>query len=160
MSLNVGDAAPDIKVAQMTGEAQGEFQLSAYKGRNVVLVFYPGDFTPVCTSELALIQSDIAKFKAANAEVVGFSTDTVFSHKAFQKSLGGLTFALATDRWPYGDVARSYGVFPPTRHQLPFWNDRAIFIVGKDGNVAWSKIYEIGQVPDIDEVLAELAKLS
>jgi len=160
MALNVGDPAPDFKVGDMTGEAQGEFQLSAHKGRNVVLVFYPGDFTPVCTSELALIQSDIAKFKAANAEVVGFSTDTVFSHKAFQKSLGGLTFSLATDRWPYGEVAAKYGIFPPTRHQLPFWNDRAIFIVDKNGKLAWSKVYEIGQVPDIDEVLAELAKLN
>ncbi len=160
MALNVGDQAPDFKVGDMTGDAQSEFQLSAHKGKNVVLVFYPGDFTPVCTSELALIQSDIAKFKAANAEVVGLSTDTVFSHKAFQKSLGGLTFPLATDRWPYGDVAKAYGIFPPTQHQLPFWNDRAIFIVDKEGKLAWSKVYEIGQVPDIGEVLAELAKLN
>jgi mycoredoxin-dependent peroxiredoxin len=160
MALNIGDPAPDFKVGDMTGEAQGEFQLAGHKGRNVVLVFYPGDFTPVCTSELALIQSDISKFKAANADVVGLSTDTVFSHRAFQKSLGGLTFPLATDRWPYGDVAKAYGVFPPTRHQLPFWNDRAIFIVDKNGKLAWSKVYEIGQVPDMDEVLAELAKIN
>lgn len=159
MSLNIGDPAPDFKTGQSTGETQGEFQLSAQKGKNVVLVFYPGDFTPVCTNELALLQQDLAKFTGANAEVVGLSTDTVFSHSAFQKSLGGLSFPLATDRWPYGEIAKSYGIYPPTRHKLPFWNDRAIFIVDKNGKIAWSKIYEIGDVPDLDEVLGALHKV-
>jgi alkyl hydroperoxide reductase subunit AhpC len=153
MSLNIGDTAPDFKTGQSTGEAQGEFQLSAHKGKKVVLVFYPADFTPVCTNELSFIQKDLGKFTAANAEVVGLSTDTVFCHSAFQRSLGGLTFPLATDRWPYAEIAQSFGVFPPTRHKLPFWNDRAIFIIDTQGKVAWSKIYEIGHVPDIDEVL-------
>lgn len=160
MALNIGDGAPDFKAAQTTGDAQGEFQLSAQRGKNVVIVFYPGDFTPVCTSELALIQRDLAKFAGANARVVGLSTDTVFTHKAFQKSLGGLTYPLATDRWPYGDIAKAYGIFPPTRHQLPFWNDRAIFVIDKEGKVAWSKVYEIGEVPDVDEVIAALAALN
>lgn len=160
MTLHIGDAAPDFKTGQMMGEDQGEFQLSAHRGKNVVIVFYPGDFTPVCTNELQLIQSDLAKFASANAEVVGVSTDTVFSHKAFQKSLGGLSFPLATDRWPYAGVAKAYGVFPPTKHQIAFWNDRAIFVVDKNGKIAWSKVYEIGQVPDVDEVLGELGKLA
>ena len=159
MALNIGDPAPDFKVNQTTGDKQGEFQLSAQQGKNVVLVFYPGDFTPVCTSELELIQSDLAKFKSANAEVVGFSTDTVFSHAAFQKSLGGLSFPLATDRWPYAEVAKAYGIFPPTKHTAPFWNDRAIFIVDKNGLIAWSKVYQIGHVPDVNEVLEALRKL-
>ena len=157
MSLKIGDTAPDFEVLT----TQGPIKFHDWIGDSWAVLFsHPKDFTPVCTSELQLIQSDIAKFKAANADVVGFSTDTVFSHKAFQKSLGGLTFSLATDRWPYGEVAKTYGVYPPTRHQLPFWNDRAIFIVDKSGKLAWSKVYEIGQVPDIDEVLAELAKLN
>jgi len=160
MALNIGDRAPDFKSAQSTGEKQGEFQLSAQKGKNVVLVFYPGDFTSVCSNELAAIQQKLAKFNGANAEVVGLSTDTVFSHAAFQKELGGLAFPLVTDRWPYADIAKSYGVFPPTKHKLPFWNDRAIFVVDKNGNIAWQKVYEISQSPDIDEVLAALAKLS
>jgi peroxiredoxin len=160
MALNIGDPAPDFKSAQTTGDAQGEFELSKQRGKNVVVVFYPGDFTPVCTSELALIQKDLAKFSAANAMVVGLSTDTVFVHKAFQRSLGGLTYPLATDRWPYGDIAKAYGIYPPTRHQLPFWNDRAIFVVDKQGKVAWQKVYEIGEVPDVDEVLAAVAALN
>lgn len=159
MPLNIGDPAPDFKAGQSTGEKQGEFQLTAHRGKKVVLVFYPADFTPVCTNELAVIQQDLAKFAAADAEVVGLSTDTVFCHSAFQKSLGGLTFPLATDRWPYAEIAKSFGVFPPTKHKLPFWNDRAIFIIDRGGNVAWSKVYEIGQVPDVEEVLQAVQAL-
>jgi len=85
MALSVGDVAPDFKVSQTTGEAQGEFQLSAQKGKNVVVVFYPADFTPVCTNELAVIQQNLAKLSAAGAEVVGLSTDTVFSSQGVSK---------------------------------------------------------------------------
>jgi mycoredoxin-dependent peroxiredoxin len=159
MALNVGDPAPDFKVTQTTGEVQGEFQLSACKGKKVVVVFYPADFTPVCTNELAVIQQNLSKFSGAGAEVVGLSTDTVFSHKAFQESLGGLSFPLGTDRWPYAEIAKAYGVFPPRKHPVPFASDRAIFIVGKNGKIAWQKVYEIGQVPDVDEVLEALTKL-
>jgi peroxiredoxin len=160
MALSVGDQAPDFKASRIIGDDQGEFQLSAQRGKNVVLVFYPGDFTPVCTNELQIFQSDLAKFTAANSEVVGISTDTIFVHSAFQKALGGLTFPLVTDRWPYGDISQAYGIFPPTRHKLPFWNDRAIFIVDTAGKIAWSKVYEIGAVPDVDEVLKAVAALS
>jgi len=91
---------------------------------------------------------------------VGVSTDTVFSHVAFQKSLGGLKFPLATDRWPYAQTAEAYGVFPPTRHQIPFINDRAVFIVDKNGTIAWSKVYELRQLPDNAEMLEALKELA
>lgn len=91
---------------------------------------------------------------------MGVSTDTVFSHVAFQKSLGGLKFPLATDRWPYAQTAEAYGVFPPTRHQIPFINDRAVFIVDKNGTIAWSKVYELRQLPDDAEILEALKKLA
>jgi alkyl hydroperoxide reductase subunit AhpC len=79
---------------------------------------------------------------------------------AFQKSLGGLKYPLATDRWPYAQTAEAYGVFPPTRHQIPFINDRAVFIVDKSGLIAWSKVYELRQLPDIAEILEALKGLA
>ena len=91
---------------------------------------------------------------------MGISTDTVYSHIAFQKSLGGLKYPLASDRWPYAQTAVAYGVFPPTRHQIPFINDRAIFIVDKSGRIAWSKVYELRQLPDIAEILQALKGLA
>jgi alkyl hydroperoxide reductase subunit AhpC len=90
---------------------------------------------------------------------VGVNTDSVFSHIAFQKSLGGLAFPLAADRWPYAETARAYGVFPPAKHEIPFVNDRAIFVVDKQGKIAWSKIYELRQKPDVGEVLEAVQKL-
>lgn len=91
---------------------------------------------------------------------MGVNTDTVFSHIAFQKSLGGLSFPLLSDRWPYAKTAEAYGVFPPTKHQVPFINDRAVFIVDKNGKIAWLKVYELKQVPDIAEILEALKKIS
>ena len=91
---------------------------------------------------------------------MGVCTDTVFCHIAFQKSLGGLRFPLATDRWPYAGTAAAYGIFPPTKHQVPFINDRAVFIVDKDGKIAWIKLYELKEQPDIGEILAALKKLT
>jgi alkyl hydroperoxide reductase subunit AhpC len=91
---------------------------------------------------------------------VGVNTDSVFSHIAFQKSLGGLKYPLAADRWPYAATAQAYGIFPPSKHEIPFVNDRAIFVVDKDGKIAWSKVYELRQLPDLDEVLDTLQHIS
>jgi alkyl hydroperoxide reductase subunit AhpC len=109
---------------------------------------------------LSAIQAELAKFAGYNAQVVGVNTDTVFCHIAFQRSLGGLKFPLATDRWPYAKTAEAYGIFPPTKHQIPFINDRAVFIVDKNGKIAWAKIYELRQQPDNAEILDVLKKLS
>ncbi len=91
---------------------------------------------------------------------MGVNTDSVFSHIAFQKSLGGLKYPLAADRWPYAATAQAYGIFPPSKHEIPFVNDRAIFVVDKDGKIAWSKVYELRQLPDLDEVLDTLQHIS
>jgi alkyl hydroperoxide reductase subunit AhpC len=91
---------------------------------------------------------------------VGINTDTVFSHIAFQKSLGGLKFPLASDRWPYAETAKAYGVFPASKHQLAFVNDRAVFIVDGNGKIAWSKVYELKQVPELAEILDVVRKLA
>ncbi len=92
--------------------------------------------------------------------MLGVCTDTVFSHIAFQRNLGGLSFPLASDRWPYAETAKAYGVFPPSKHEIPFVNDRSAFIVDSAGKIAWSKVYELKQVPDLGEILTALRKAS
>ncbi len=69
-------------------------------------------------------------------------------------------YPLATDRWPYAETAKAYGVFPPSKHQIPFVNDRAVFIVDKNGKIAWAKVYELKQAPDNAEILDALRKLA
>lgn len=79
---------------------------------------------------------------------------------AFQKSLGGVGFPLATDRWPYARTAEAYGIFPPSKHNIAFINDRAVFIVDRKGKIAWFKVYELKQAPDNVEILDALRKLA
>jgi peroxiredoxin len=153
MPANVGEAAPNFKLPSITGEAQGEFDLSAYKGKKVVICFYALDFSPVCQDQISVMQASLPRFAEANAEVVGVATDSIFAHRAFQKSLGGLSFPLASDRWPYAETAKSYGIFPASKHQFGGTNDRAVFVVDQHGKVRWAKVYELGELPDVGEIL-------
>lgn len=103
---------------------------------------------------------DLSKFADQNAQVVGISPDSIYSHLAWQeKSLGWQDFPLASDYWPHAGTAQKYGVLregPP----LPGINDRTVFIVDKDGKIAYARVYELGQEPDNEECLEALRKLS
>lgn len=107
---------------------------------------------------MSVTQANLAQFTGLNAQVVGVNTDTIFAHRAFQKSLGGLSFPLASDRWPYAETATIYGVFPAQRHQFGGVNDRAVFIVDEQGRIAWAKTYELRELPDVNEILAAVRK--
>jgi len=159
MPLQLGDPAPDFKLPTVVGDKQEEFQLSSHRGKNVVLLFYALDFTPVCSAELPPFQEHFAQVTGQGAVVVGICTDSIFSHIAFQKSLGGLSFPLASDRWPYAETAKAYGLFPATKHRFGGVNDRAVFIVDKNGKIAWAKVYELAETPSVDEILEALNKL-
>lgn len=102
---------------------------------------------------------DLARFAALDAQVVGISTDSIPCHIAFQESLGGLTYPLVADNWPYAEVAKAYGVFPAAEVAHLGINERAVFIVGKDGKIAWVKVYPLDQQPDNAEILEALRKL-
>jgi peroxiredoxin len=105
-------------------------------------------------------QADFAKFAGYNAQVVGISTDSVPCHIAFQKSLGDLTFPLASDKWPHGEVAKAYGIFPATAAPQLGINERAVFVVDKEGKIAWAKVYDLEEQPDIAEVLDALREIA
>ncbi len=104
-------------------------------------------------------QANLGKIAGYDAQVVGISVDSVFSHVAWQKSLGGLEYPLAADFYPHGEVGRRYGIFrsePP----IPGISERAIFIVDKEGRIAFARVYELSKVPDNEELFAELEKLN
>jgi peroxiredoxin len=109
---------------------------------------------------LPAFEAELAKFAGYNAQVVGISTDSVPCHIAFQKSVGGLTFPLASDKWPHGQVAKAYGIFPAAAVPHLGINERAVFIVDKEGKLAWLKIYDLKDQPDIAEVLDALRKIA
>jgi alkyl hydroperoxide reductase subunit AhpC len=101
----------------------------------------------------------ISQFAGHNAQVVGISTDSIYSHLAWQeKSIGWLEYPLASDYWPHGGIAQKYGILREG-DPLPGINERAVFIVDKQGTIRFSRVYELGQEPDYEELLTEVAKL-
>jgi alkyl hydroperoxide reductase subunit AhpC len=101
----------------------------------------------------------LSQFAEHNAQVVGISTDSIYSHLAWQeRSIGWLEYPLASDYWPHGGVADKFGILR-LGEPLPGINERAVFIVDKNGKIAFSRVYELGQEPDYDELVAESAKI-
>lgn len=108
---------------------------------------------------MSAYSSYLQKFADHDAQVVGISPDSIYSHLAWQeKSIGWLEYPLASDYWPHGATAQKFGI-QRLGEPLPGINDRAVFIVDKKGKVAFSRIYELGQEPDYEELVTELSKL-
>jgi peroxiredoxin len=149
MSITVGQAAPDFALKD---QSQKEVKLSDYAGKkNVVLVFYPLDWSPVCTNEHVCFVNDMKSFENLDAEVLGVSVDSHWSHKAYADKMG-IRYSLLADFNPRGATAEKYGVYLPEKG----FTGRAIFIINKQGKVAWIKNYDIPVVPDLKEVSAAL----
>ena len=127
MSISVGDQAPDFRLPATGGR---ELSLSDFLGRPLVLVFYPGDDTPVCTKQLNSYNDDLAQFEALNAQVVGISAQSVDSHERFAGK-HGLKFPLLADTDKA--VAAAYGTLGP----LGFPR-RSVFIIDGDGAVRYA----------------------
>jgi len=152
MSLSVGQAAPEFTLKD---QSQKEVKLSDFAGKKkVVLVFYPLDWSPTCTNEHACFVNDMKQFETLDAEVLGVSVDSVWSHKAYAEKMG-IKYSLLADFHPRGAMSEKYGVYMPDRGIT----GRAIFIIDKQGKVAWAKNYDIPVVPDVKEVAAALAKV-
>jgi alkyl hydroperoxide reductase subunit AhpC len=108
---------------------------------------------------MSAYSSYLQKFADYDAQVVGISPDSIYSHLAWQeKSIGWLDYPLASDYWPHGATAQKFGILR-LGEPLPGINDRAVFIVDKKGKIAFTRIYELGQEPDYDELITELSKL-
>ncbi len=147
MALQVGSEAPDFELRSHRG---GTVKLSDFRGkRQVVLAFHPLAFTPVCATQMCGYESDLGKFEAANAAVLGISVDAQPAKAAWAKALGPISFDLLSDFHPHGAVAEKYGVY----RAKDGISERAIFVVGTDGRIQWAKVYDIPQQPDNGELI-------
>jgi peroxiredoxin len=137
--IEPGSPAPDFKLSDQDGK---KVSLTDFRGRTVVLVFYPSDFSPVCTDQLSVYQEVLPQLEEAGATLLGISVDGAFCHKAFQQHQN-LTIPLLADFHPKGEVAKAYGV----------WSEdygvagRALILVGPDGTVEWSYMSPPLEVP-------------
>jgi len=132
-----------------------EVKLSDFAGKkNVVLVWYPLDWSPTCTNEHVCFVNDMKAFETLDAEVLGVSVDSVWSHKAFAEKMG-IKYSLLADFHPRGAMSEKYGVYLADKGIT----GRVIAIVNKAGKVAWFKNYDIPVVPDLREVAAALGQV-
>jgi peroxiredoxin len=128
--IEPGSPAPDFKLRDQDG---ADVSLDDLKGQTVVLVFYPLDFSPVCTDQLSIYQELIQDFEARGVKLYGVSVDSAFCHKAFQEKLN-LTMPLLADFEPKGEVAKAYGVY----NDEYGCSQRALVMIGPDGVVKWA----------------------
>ncbi len=152
MSIAVGQTAPDFT---LLNQEKKEVKLSDFAGKkNVVLVWYPLDWSPTCTNEHVCFVNEMKAFETLDAEVLGVSVDSVWSHKAFAEKMG-IHYSLLADFHPRGAMSEKYGVYMADKGIT----GRAIAIVNKAGKVAWFKNYDIPVVPDLNEVASALGQV-
>jgi peroxiredoxin len=124
-----GEPAPDFTLPNHRGE---QVSLADFRGRKLVICFYPNDFSPVCSDQLSIYQEVLPQIAEAGAELVGISTDGSWAHNAFRKHLG-LEMTLLSDFHPKGAVSTAYGAY------LDEWGtpNRSLVLIDEQGTVRW-----------------------
>jgi len=130
--IEPGTPAPEFSLPDQDGK---KVSLASLRGRTVVLVFYPLDFSPVCTDQLNVYHEIVPELERDGVSMYGVSVDSTFSHKAFQRELG-VSIPLLADFHPKGEVARAYGVYIDERGH----SQRALVMIDSEGIVTWSYV--------------------
>jgi peroxiredoxin len=152
MSVEVGEQAPDFELKDQHGTP---VTLAGFRGKkNVVLVFYPLAFSGVCSSEMCAMRDDFPEVDREDVELLAVSVDSGFVLRTWAER-DHFNFAMLSDFWPHGAVARSYGVFDEDRGIAT----RGTFIIDKSGVVRWKVVNPIPQARDIAEYQKALASL-
>jgi peroxiredoxin len=151
MSVEVGSVAPDFELKNTAGEM---VKLSSFRGKKVVLMFFPFAFTGTCTAELCAIRDNENDFIDADTVVISISCDSHFNLKNFQDS-ENFKHILLSDFWPHGEVSRQYGVFIEERG-MP---NRGTFILDREGVVRWSIINSPANARSTEDYKAALAAI-
>jgi peroxiredoxin len=151
-ALPAGAEAPDFTLYSTPDQA---VSLSEFRGQPVILAFYPADWSPVCSDQMALYNEILPEFQRYGAQLLGISVDGKWCHNAFSDARK-LRFPLLADFEPKGEVARSYGVY---RDQEGV-SERALFVVDGDGIIRWSHVSPVGVNPGADGILQALESLT
>ena len=152
MAVAIGDEAPDFELPDQHGT---KVKLSSFRGsRNVVLVFYPLAFSPVCSGELCALREEFPEVDRDDVALLTVSVDSMFTHRAWADA-EHFQFGLLADFWPHGQVAREYGVFDEERGLAV----RGTFVIDSSGVVRWSVVNPVPQARDIADYRRALAAL-
>jgi peroxiredoxin len=150
--LAVGTQAPEFTLHSTPDQ---QVSLSDFKGKAVVLVFYPADWSPVCGDQVALYNEMLDEFAESNAQVLGISVDGAWCHLAFAKN-GNLHFPLLADFEPKGDVSKKYGAY----HDDLGESSRALYVLDAAGVIRWTHLSPDGVNPGAAGILKALDALT
>ena len=128
--------------------------LEEFRGQRLIIMFYPADWSPVCSDQAALYNELLPEFHKLGAQLIGISVDGVWCHIAFGHDRK-LKFPLLTDFEPKGEVARKYGVY----REAEGVSERALFVLDEKGVIAWSYVSPVGVNPGADGILSALERL-
>lgn len=151
--IEAGVKAPDFILKDHNKK---DFKLSDFKGKRILLSFHPLAWTSVCAKQMQSLEQKQEKFKEFNTIAVGISIDTVPSKQAWAKKLSIKNTRLLCDFWPHGKVAKQYGIF---RDQDGI-SERANIIISEDQIVEYVQIYELSQLPAIQEIIDIIMTMS
>jgi peroxiredoxin len=149
--LAAGTRAPDFELHATPDQT---VSLSDFCGRNLILAFYPADWSPVCGDQMALYNEILPEFHKLGAEMVGISVDGAWCHAAFAKDRK-LHFPLLSDFEPKGAVAKAYGAYRDKEGHT----ERALFVIDGDGIIRWSYCSPVGVNPGADGILEALESM-
>ncbi|MFE3845798.1 redoxin domain-containing protein [Thermoplasmatota archaeon] len=131
-----------------------EFKLSDYKGKKILLSFHPLAWTGICAEQMKSLEKNFEIFKELNTIAFGVNIDSIPSKNAWAKSLNIKNTSLLSDFWPHGEVAKLYHIF----REKEGFSERANIIINENQKIIYAKIYEISQLPDINEIISFLKK--
>jgi peroxiredoxin len=149
--LPPGELAPEFTLDSSIDQKK---TLADFRGQPVILAFYPADWSPVCGDQLALYNEVLPLFEEHNAQLLGISVDSRWSHKAYAKDRN-LEFPLLSDFEPKGEVAKQYGVYD----QEAGLSERALFVIDSQGSIHWSYVSPPGINPGANGILSALESL-
>lgn len=151
MILQKGSPAPDFDLHSTPDQ---KLKLSDFLGKRVILAFYPADWSPVCSDQMALYNETLKYFHKSNADILGISVDSKWCHMAFSQSRK-LHFPLLSDFEPKGEISKKYGAF----NELEGESLRALFVIDEKGIIQWSYLSPDGINPGADGILDALEEM-
>jgi alkyl hydroperoxide reductase subunit AhpC len=151
--LRVGDSAPDFSVKGILGGQIAEYSPATYKGKWLVLFFYPADFTFICPTEVTGFSRSANRFAAESAAILGVSVDSLDSHRSWAEELGGLSYPLLSDEKK--TLSQAYGVLDE-KEGLAL---RATFIINPTGVICYQVVSHVNVGRSVEETLRVLKAL-
>lgn len=150
MAAEIGDVLEDFELSDQDGE---KLRLSDLRGKRVLLSFHPLAWTGICTKQMEALEEAMERFDSMGVVPLGISVDAVPSKKAWAEDMGLERLRILSDFWPHGRLARSADIFIGRMGV----SGRANIALDEEGRVIMRKVYEIKELPDLEEVLAELS---